>query len=223
MIFNLTIRQFGNLTMKVLLFCRYALSLILPSGGLLFALSGTVSAQTYTDTIAEFRKHYTEDLLADKRAPIKHSQVSSLNFFPPDRNYCVWASFRESPGSVPFKIPTHSGKQKPFREYGVLTFILNNNLYSLHAYQSIDMMNDAAHKDDLFIPFNDETNYEATYGGGRYIDLSIKDIIDGKVLLDFNKCYNPYCAFADGYSCPIPPAENKLHTEIKAGEKMFTH
>ena len=88
-------------------------------------------------------------------------------------------------------------------------------------YQSVDMLNDAAHKDDLFVPFTDESNYETTYGGGRYIDLSIKDIKDNRIPLDFNKCYNPYCAYADGFSCPIPPKENSLHMEINAGEKVF--
>jgi hypothetical protein len=67
------------------------------------------------------------------------------------------------------------------------------------------------------------TNYETTYGGGRYIDLSLKDIKEGKITLDFNKCYNPYCAYSDGFSCPIPPSENYLSTEIRAGEKVFVH
>jgi uncharacterized protein (DUF1684 family) len=75
----------------------------------------------------------------------------------------------------------------------------------------------------LFVPFKDRTNYDATYGGGRYIDLSTKDIVNGRILLDFNKCYNPYCAFADGFNCPIPPDENSLPIEIAAGEKTFIH
>jgi len=126
-----------------------------------------------------------------------------------------------TPGSTPFLIPTHSGKQKPFREYGTLTFVVHDSTLVLHMYQSIDLLNDAAHKDDLFVPFTDESNYEATYGGGRYIDLSTRDIKDNRILLDFNKCYNPYCAYANGFSCPIPPKENSLHVEINVGEKVF--
>ena len=75
--------------------------------------------------------------------------------------------------------------------------------------------------DHLFIPFNDLTNYEETYGGGRYIDLSLNDIKDGKVVLDFNKCHNPYCAYSDGYNCPIPPEANRLKVAVKAGEMNF--
>ncbi len=190
---------------------------------LLVVSSAAASGQSYRDTIAAFRKKYTEELLADKRAPVRGSQVNKLNFFPPDRSYCVWADFKETPGSTPFMVPTHSGKQKPYRQYGTLTFRLQETEYVLHVYQGMDLLKDTVYKDYLFLPFRDRTNYEATYGGGRYIDLDIKDINGNKVLLDFNKCYNPYCAYADGFNCPIPPEENTLPIEIKAGEKMFIH
>ncbi len=183
--------------------------------------SATLQAQSYADSIGEFRKQYVKDLLAEKRHPISKSDVKNLSFFAADRSYCVWADFTETPGSTPFMVQTHSGKQKPFREYGKLTFYVHDTLLTLHVYQLVDLLNDAAHKDDLFIPFNDLTNYESTYGGGRYIDLSVKDIQNNRVLLDFNKCYNPYCAYADGFSCPIPPSENNLRIEIMAGEKAF--
>jgi len=191
----------------------------------LFLLPGASAllGQSYPESIAKYREQYIADLLTDKRAPIQPSQVRYISFYPADQSYCVWATVTLTPGSVPFLIQTHSGKQKPFKEYGVLSFTINNQPFTLHIYQSVDLVNDAAHKDDLFIPFTDETNYETTFGGGRYIDLTVNDIKDGKVLLDFNKCYNPYCAYSDGYSCPIPPRENSLHTEIFAGEKMFQH
>ncbi|MCD6010898.1 MAG: hypothetical protein K0Q79_760 [Flavipsychrobacter sp.] len=182
-----------------------------------------LKAQTYADSIAQFRRKYIEDLLADKRAPVKLPQVQYIDFYPADRAYCVWATFAETPGSSPFMVPTHSGKQKPFKEYGVLTFSVDKVLCTLHVYQSVDLVKNAVHKDDLFIMFNDETNYETTYAGGRYIDLTVNDIRDGGVWLDFNKCYNPYCAYTDGFSCPIPPDENRLRIAIKAGEKMFQH
>jgi uncharacterized protein len=188
---------------------------------LLLPFSLGLKAQTYEETIRQFRKQYTSDLLADKRAPIRALQVKNLSFFGPDENFRVWADFTETPGSKPMMIPTHSGKDKPFREYGKLEFTLGKSRFTLHVYQMMDMVKEDAHKDDLFLPFNDETNYETTFAGGRYIDLSVKDIQNGRILLDFNKCYNPYCAYADGYSCPIPPRENYLNTEINAGEKTF--
>ena len=190
---------------------------------LLFTASiALANGQTYRDSIAAFRKEYVRDLLADKRAPIKPADTKHLHFYDADPAYRVWADFAVSPGSKPFLVATHSGKQKPFKEYGTLTFIIRDTTVTLHVYQSVDLLNDLAHADDLFVPFNDRTNYETTFAGGRYIDLSAKDIVDNRILLDFNKCYNPYCAYADGYSCPIPPEENSLRIMIQAGEKLFT-
>ncbi len=189
---------------------------------MLCILSFTARAQTYADTIAKFRKQYIKELQEDKRTPLQPRDARYIHFFAPNRNYCVWADFTATPGSKPFLIGTHSGKQKPFREYGILTFTVSDTVCTLHAYQSVDLINDMAHKDDLFIPFTDLTNYSETFAGGRYIDLSAKDIANGRILLDFNKCYNMYCAYADGYSCPIPPSENFINVAVRAGEKMFT-
>lgn len=118
-------------------------------------------------------------------------------------------------------MPTHSGKDKLFRQYGTATFRLHDTLLVLHVYQNINLIKDAKYKDDLFIPFNDLTNYEETFAGGRYVDVSVNDIKKNELIIDFNTCYNPYCAFAAGYSCPIPPDENKLQVYIRAGEKLF--
>ena len=178
-------------------------------------------AQSFKDSIEQYRKQYTKELLEDKRAPVKGGDVRYLRFFAPDRNFCVWADFKETPGTQPFLIPTHSGKQKPYRQYGVLTFTVHDTTLTLSLYQSIDLINDVSHNGYLFLPFTDLTNYETTYAGGRYLDIAISDIVNGRCLLDFNKCYNPYCAYADGFSCPIPPQENSLHVAITAGEKLY--
>jgi len=180
-------------------------------------------SQTYVDTIATHRQKYIADLLTEPRLNLKQSQVNKITFYPATKSYAVWATVTSTPGSKPFMIPTKSGKQKPFKEYGTLTFTLSGEEYVLHAYQGMDLIKDTTYRDHLFVPFKDRTNYDATYGGGRYIDLSVEDIVNGKILLDFNKCYNPYCAFADGFNCPIPPDENSLTIEIKAGEKTFIH
>ena len=80
-------------------------------------------------------------------------------------------------------------------------------------------MNEDGFKDYLFLPFMDDTNGEQTYAGGRYIDLRIPE---GNTLkIDFNKAYNPYCAYNEKYSCPIVPRENYLDVAVKAGVKVF--
>jgi uncharacterized protein (DUF1684 family) len=65
----------------------------------------------------------------------------------------------------------------------------------------------------------DTTNGLETYTGGRYIDPQEKP--NGKLTVDFNYAYNPYCAYGDGWSCPLPPEANQLPVEIRAGEKAF--
>lgn len=181
------------------------------------------TAQTYADSIALHRKKYKEELLAETRQPIKPAEIGNISFFPANAKYRLVADFKETVGSKPFMIATHSGKQKPYKEYGTITFTLDGEQHTLHAYQSVDLVKNDAYKDHVFVPFHDRTNYESSYGGGRYIDLSVTDIHNGKIVLDFNKCYNPYCAYSEGFNCPIPPDENSLHIEIPAGEKTFVH
>ena len=76
-------------------------------------------------------------------------------------------------------------------------------------------MLDPEYEDYLFIPFNDLTNGNETYDAGRYMDLETTD--ENTIVIDFNKAYNPYCAYNDEFSCPIPPRENDLDVEIIAG------
>ncbi len=71
----------------------------------------------------------------------------------------------------------------------------------------------------LFLPFTDLTNSKETYGAGRYIE--VKSGNGNTITIDFNKAYNPYCAYNEAYSCPIPPKENRMAIGILAGEKTY--
>ncbi len=179
------------------------------------------SGQTYADSIYKHREYYRNEFVMDEKSPLGMRDTSYLRFFAPDRNYRVLASLKLTPEASPFQIPTHSGKTKTYRKYGILHFMLRGKPYDLEVYQSLDLIKKEEFKNYLFVPFNDMTNYEETYGGGRYMDLSIVDVADNTIVLDFNKCYNPYCAYAEGYNCPIPPEANRLPIAIRAGEKMF--
>ena len=184
-------------------------------------LSCAAYAQSVQEDVARFRKHYMEEFLSDEHSPLKADDTAYLRFYPADGQYRVSAEVVISNNAQPFKIETHNKKEKIYKEYAVLKFKLNGKQLELHAYQNPAWESSEKYKDLLFVPFTDNTNTTETYGGGRYLDLDIKDIKDNKVVLDFNKCYNPYCAFAEGYSCPVPPRENSLDISIKAGEKRF--
>lgn len=176
----------------------------------------------YDAAIHEHRRHYKEEFTTDKNSPLSAADTGFLAFYQPDETYRVTAKVVLTPNASSFKIPTHNPKvQKEYKVYAVLKFKLNGKALELHAYRNVNWEKSEQYKDLLFVPFTDNTNTTTTYGGGRYLDLSISDIKNGKIELDFNKCYNPYCAYKEGYSCPIPPRENSLDISLEAGEKNF--
>lgn len=191
------------------------LALLLP------AASTYAQDKTYAAQIAEHRQHYKLEFIEDKRSPLKADDTANLRFFSPDERYKVKAKVILTPDAEPFDMPTISGKTKKYRQYGWLTFKINDTAVRLQVFQSLKLIEDPKYKDHLFVPFTDGTTYTETYGGGRYIDLSLLDISNGFIELDFNKCYNPWCAYASGYSCPIPPPENRMPVSVRAGELNY--
>mgnify|MGYP001082708601 CR=1 FL=1 len=142
-----------------------------------------------------------------------------LDFFEPDTTYRVWARLDRTPEALPFDMPTNTNDAARERVYGKLTFQLKGDTYVLEVYQSPELMGDPGYTDYLFLPFTDQTNGGNTYEGGRYIDLRIPE--GDSILIDFNKAYNPYCAYNPSYSCPLVPPTNHLAVEIVAGVKDF--
>ncbi len=155
------------------------------------------------------------------RAPLTDSKLKYLRYFDIDDKYKIIAKVKLSKGEEPFELPTYSGITKTFIKYATLTFELQNQRKQLSVYRNLEVIRMPQYKNALFLPFKDETSGDITYGGGRYINLSTLDIDEGLVELDFNKCYNPWCAYSDGYNCPIPPIENNLDIVILAGEKNY--
>ncbi len=165
---------------------------------------------------AEFKNPETSPLPDRFRATFE-----TLAFFEPDTNYIVEAKLIRTPEALPFAMPTTTGRQSTEVVYGIAKFTLNGKEHELEIYQSPDLITQKEYEDYLFLPFTDQTNGEETYGGGRYLDLRIPN--GNTIVLDFNKAYNPYCAYNKKYSCPIVPKENNLDTEIRVGVKDFKH
>ena len=114
-----------------------------------------------------------------------------------------------------FQIPTSDGQLRPAHRAGTLTFEVDGEPRRLTAY-----VLDGSRGDQLFVPFLDLTSGRETYGAGRYLDLEPEE--NDTYLLDFNLAYHPYCVYADTYSCPLTPAENRLPIRIEAGERLVT-
>lgn len=143
-----------------------------------------------------------------------------LDFFAPDTGYIVKASLERTPDAVPFVMHTTTDEKRTEVVYGIAHFQLNGAKHSLEIYQSFNAgFMGQLNRDILFLPFLDDTNGVETYGGGRYIDLTIPkgDTIE----IDFNRAYNPYCVYNKKYSCPLVPRQNHLNTTITAGVKDF--
>jgi len=179
------------------------------------------SKKSVKKSTKEFRTHYKAKFLNDERSPFynKESELKNLRFFRPKSKYKVACTFHRTADEKPFDMATYSGKVKQFIKFGILTFKLDGKQYHLAIYQN--MTYKKISPEHLFLPFKDLTSDKKTYGGGRYIDLKMTDIIGNKMTLDFNQAYNPWCAFSSGYNCPVPPKENHLPIAIKAGEKKF--
>ncbi len=176
----------------------------------------------YAKVIEKHREEYKAEFLHDARSPLKAGDLKDLHFFAPDSSYKVFADFELLDETEPFRMPTYDGSAKEYVRYGIASFTLNGKPLKLTIYRSIQLMATEQYKDYLFLPFTDLTNDKETYGGGRYIDLSTSSVKNNQVEIDFNKAYNPYCAYSSGYSCPVPPEENDLPVAVRAGEKNFT-
>ncbi|HTM99563.1 MAG TPA: DUF1684 domain-containing protein [Pedobacter sp.] len=185
-------------------------------------ISSSVFAQNYKTIINQHREAYKEDFIKETRSPLKESDFKDLHFFDPDSTYNIIASVELLTDQKVFNMPTYDGTSKEFIRYANVKFKLGNKSLQLTLYKSVALAVNPLYRNLLFLPFTDKTNQKLTYAGGRYIDLSLLDIKNQQIAIDFNKAYNPYCAYSDGYRCPIPPEENDLPIEILAGEKKFT-
>jgi uncharacterized protein len=179
----------------------------------------TVQAQQnhYKDSLQVFINDYIQ-----KHEVVKGDDKKLLQFYPVDEGYSVVAKFVPVKKSEWFNVATSSGRTKAYRQFGKIIFTIHDTLQTLFVYQSRALLQKQEYWDYLFLPFTDRTTGAETYETGRYIDLKMGDIENNKVVIDFNKAYNPYCAYVSGvYNCPVPPRENTLAVAIQAGEKKY--
>jgi uncharacterized protein (DUF1684 family) len=186
-----------------------------------------VASSVTSDKLADillFQKELNAEFKDPETSPLADRfriNFETLDFFAPDTNYVVVAEFIRTPEALPFSMPTTTDRESTEVLYGIAKFTLNGKQQQLEIYQTPELITQEKYKDYLFLPFTDATNGEETYGGGRYLDLRIPK--GNTIVLDFNKAYNPYCAYNKKFSCPLVPTVNRLKTEIRAGVKAFDH
>jgi hypothetical protein len=141
-----------------------------------------------------------------------------LDYFPPDPawRYAGWVERYAAPERM--TMITTAGKQRPCERWGRVTFERDGRLLTLQVYRLLDMP-DQPGGAGLFLPFKDGTAGKETYAAGRYVDLDGPD--GGPYVLDFNRAYNPSCAYGEPerFQCPVTPAENALPIAVRAGER----
>lgn len=170
--------------------------------------------------VSEWRRERDEFFKNHQRSPLTPTEKKAfkgLKYYPFDPQYLFSGeikryNFHINNPDYYATFLTNKGTNKRYIRYGRFLFQLNGKEYVLQIYKSIL-------SDTLFIPFKDKTNGKETYEGGRYIDA---EILPGyRMVLDFNMAYHPSCAYNEKFICVLPPNENMLEIEIRAGEKNY--
>ena len=181
---------------------------------------------SYTSQIKSFQEEMNSSFKNVEESPLEESErkkFKTLPFFKIDESYKVEADFVRTTDGKPFEMQTTTDRKPIYQKFGEVSFELHVKRHTLNVYQSQDLTQKEEYKNYLFLPFTDLSNGQESYEGGRYIDLQIpkREAADGqeldKITIDFNKAYNPYCAYNHNYSCPIPPKENHLDVKVLAG------
>lgn len=190
---------------------------------LLFLVGQVLVAQeeNFEASVLEFREELNHEYKDPETSPLDGKALKKFkghDFFPMDEKYRVKAKFERVENAVPFRMETTTSRKPIYELYAIATFTLDSQEHKLNIYQSHQLRATEKYKAYLFLPFNDLTNGKESYGGGRFIDLRIPE--GDQIWIDFNKAYNPFCAYSYKYSCPIPPKENRLNVEVRAGVRM---
>jgi len=172
--------------------------------------------------LTEFQIELNNEYKDASKSPLKKIDLKNftgLEFFPINENVKVTAQLERVPDSDFFFMKTTTDRLAEERVYRILTFEMKGKKKKVNIDQGKQLMRTKGFQDYLFLPFTDETNGLSSYYGGRYMDLRIPE--GDSIELDFNKAYNPYCAYNEKFSCPIVPKENHLDYEMKAGVMAF--
>ncbi len=178
----------------------------------------------YVESIAKDRAT-TDSIFCDTSRHILNQEeidgFKGLRYFEIDTSYKIEGKFKKKTKKT-FEMQTSTKRKPIYRQYGYVKFKLNGTKHKLYIYQRMVTTPELKPASDyLFCPFRDLTNKDSSYGGGRYMDFKLESIKDKTLTIDFNTCYNPYCAYSHRYSCPITPVENTLDVRIEAGVKKW--
>ncbi len=196
-----------------------SLILLFLAGGQGFPLSREEDPiERREEKIRVFREKRDLFFKTDPNSPLKEGEkrkFKGLLYYPIDLKYAIVGSigkYPTEPKPIYVNLPTNKGREKKYVKYGSFKFKFEGKEHLIHIYRPLG-------GGELFLPIKDKTAGVETYPEGRY--LNIEPMPGGKVLIDFNRAYNPFCEYNEKYTCPFAPTENWLPIEIRAGEKRF--
>ena len=136
---------------------------------------------------------------------------TGFNQYPVNRDYCIEAKYTayDTPRLITIQDVIEIYHETPFQGY--ITFEMNGEEHRLEARVDEDEL--------MRLDFRDATNGDTTYKGGRFLVAEMPK--KGKIIVDFNRAYNPPCAYTGYATCPLPPKENRLPIRIEAGEQAY--
>lgn len=137
-----------------------------------------------------------------------------LVYFPADPAFRVEARLERLPQPAEAYLRTNRDNQAVMRYLGDLVFRLAGQALRLRVFHAGEGVGRS-----VFVPFRDRTTGRDSYGSGRYLTLELNE--DDRYELDFNRAFNPYCAYTDDYECSFPPPDNDLSVAVRAGEKAW--
>lgn len=178
----------------------------------------TFMAKRMESEIMDLRKRKDSEFRTSPDSPIPlviKPAFTGLEYYPIDWRYRYEGPVNRYKNPQKIIIIATDGEKRDALKYGYVRFELDDKEIQLQVYKLLE----AGLEKMLFIPFTDLNAGKETYPAGRYIDLEEKP--DGRYLIDFNKAYNPSCAYGGDYSCPVTPKENHLNVAIRAGEKIL--
>ncbi len=190
--------------------------ILVPIALLVFVLTQSGgSSDEYINEIEEFREDMHDFFKNAEASPFvqKGIEYEPVTFFPPNPDFKVRAKLDRLTTRETVSITNSDGTQAKYLKFARANFSLQGSEYSLLILKQLGFGN------FYLTAFLDETSAISTYGGGRYIDVEIGK--SDQIEIDFNKAYNPYCAYIEDFLCPLPPRENYLEVAIEAGEKDY--
>ncbi|MCX6137683.1 MAG: DUF1684 domain-containing protein [Ignavibacteriales bacterium] len=182
----------------------------------------------YLAALSAHRATVDSTMRSDPSSPFLRDssiQFTGIKWFPPDYAFRAEARLHRYPDPSEIVTRGTKGEERHVIRYGILTFTLQQREFRLNVYKFTEAelkQRGEGLRSYLMVWFTDLTTGKETYPVGRYVEIDLESPDSTHIyVIDFNKAYNPYCAYTSHYSCAVPTRDDVLDLAINAGEKKY--